>query len=657
MHRMTKTHFESVLMPIFHAILALFLVSFTPRSTAADAAATATAAADPAPVIAWLGDNLVANGGIETEVANGQPAAWKTVLQGKGGTVSVVTDVRLTGDRSLRLVLSESAASASVSTDQIPVVAGKSYLFSLARRQAGFNSLTDYQNKYEGVNSYATVQWLNPERKPLAGGGNAGSFPYGATPWGIVDTFLLPPEGAAFAVFAVHIGNNSLKEIGKNVPSTLWLDAVQLREYRPPPTPDWALAPTPRVVDGGPETSPGRALFVAASPDFSNGRGGQWSKIVVDPAAERGSALQSPAGCGSGIMAHSTYFPAMPAGLYRLRVRIKVTDNTVPTKAGYLDVIGSSAGPRLLLEIRPQAFAAANEYQVLERDFVLRDNGWWDIRVFTEGNQAWSIDSAKVVPLQELQDLELMAIYPGIGGEINPALKPRGQDKTCRVLFVAGPEYDVFKPRALRLLAQTVEIKTAWLKCGMFQTITDFPETPEQLFDFSAIVLANIPAKILSLSQKNYLLEYVRRGGALVLLGGDQAFERGGMHGSLLESALPVKSAATVLAGLSFAPEGLRLSPVASPLPHWLQECEFEPAPYAYFLHQVQAQPEATVFVTAGDRPFLVGGKCGKGRVMCVLGWPFGDPPAGQTAFWAWPDWVYLFRNATWWAMQRQGID
>ncbi|MBU4212650.1 MAG: hypothetical protein KKD33_08715 [Verrucomicrobia bacterium] len=629
-------------MKTFLLVITLFAGLFAARIHAAE---TTSPAAIP-----WLVENLVLNSGFEESTETGLPRSWKAVVQGKATAVTVVDDVRLTGNRSLRLALPESPASVGASSDPIPVEAGKTYLFSLARRQQGFNTLPGYQNQYEGVNSYVTVQWLNPQQQAVSSV-HAGSFPYGATPWGVLDAFLQAPTGVAFAVISIHAGNNSLTHSGKTIPSTLWLDAVQLREYRPPPTPEWAKAPTPRIVEGGHETTPGRAFFVASSSDFGNGRGGQWSKIVVDPAAERGSALQSPAGCGKGIMAHSTYFPAMPAGLYRLRVRVKLTDSAAKEKAGFLDMIGSISGPRLLLEFQPRLFPKAGEYQVMEKDFILRDNGWWDIRIYTDGNQPWSIDYAKVVPLQELQDRELMSIYPGIGGEINPALKPRAQDKTCRALFIAGLEYDVFKPRALRLLAQTVEIKTAWLKCGMFLTLGGFPETPEELFDFSAIFICNVPARVFSLSQKNYLLEYVNRGGAVIMLGGDQGFERGGLHGSLLETALPLETAATAPDGLKYAPEGLTLTPVEPP-PLWLQECDFTLQPRAYFLHRVTLKPEAKVFVKASDLPFLVGGSYGKGRVVCVLAWPFGAPSAGQTAFWAWPDWVYLLRNAAWWAMQ-----
>jgi uncharacterized membrane protein len=184
----------------------------------------------------------------------------------------------------------------------------------------------------------------------------------------------------------------------------------------------------------------------------------------------------------------------------------------------------------------------------------------------------------------------------------------------------------------------------------MFLGLRGFPDASAELFDCSAVVLANVPAKVLSLRQKNCLAEYVRRGGALVLLGGDLAFERGGMSGSLLEEVLPLESTASVADRIVHRPAGLPLTVAQDTL--WLRECDFSSRPRVYFLHRVALKPGAEVFVRAGQEPFLVGGACGAGRVVCGLGWPYGDPAPGATAFWAWSDWVYLLRNAVLWAMQ-----
>ncbi|MDP7130277.1 MAG: hypothetical protein QF437_07305 [Planctomycetota bacterium] len=77
----------------------------------------------------------------------------------------------------------------------------------------------------------------------------------------------------------------------------------------------------------------------------------------------------------------------------------------------------------------------------------------------------------------------------------------------------------------------------------------------------------------------------------------------------------------------------------------------------AYFLHKVGVKEGALVLARAGKEPFLVSGPYEKGRVACVLGSPNGDPAEGQTGFWEWDDWIYLLRDATWWAKRHREID
>jgi uncharacterized membrane protein len=164
--------------------------------------------------------------------------------------------------------------------------------------------------------------------------------------------------------------------------------------------------------------------------------------------------------------------------------------------------------------------------------------------------------------------------------------------------------------------------------------------------------MANVPATTLSLRQKCDLREYVRRGGALLVLGGAMAYGRGGWQGSLLEETLPVEVRKTLQEDTWFAPHGARLT-IPATAPDWARSADLSLAPYAYFLHQAALKPRAEVFVSVENRPFLAGSDCGEGRSVCVLGMPYGRSPAGQVAFWDWTDWCYLLRDAMWWAMRR----
>jgi len=597
----------------------------------------------------WLGENLVPNAGFEDGVQH-----WRTVAHGGSPVVRADTQGALVGRQSLRLDLAQSPAHVALESDPIAVQPGRTYLFSIGFRQEGFTNAKGVREKHEGVGAHSTVVWLDERQRRLSGARSISRCPYGPSRWDLRDGLVTAPASARFAVVYVGFSNNSRKHAPAVIPSTLWLDAVQLREYRPPETPEWAKRETTRLVDGVVDQSAVRSFFVAESREF-RAKGGQWSKQIVDAQAERGNALLAPADAGHGLMAHSPYFGGVIPGLYRLRARVRVSDNTSPKRAGYIDVTEEYPGLRLVMDVMPNQFEAAGRYQVLEQDFVLRGAGWWSIRAYTEGNQAWAIDSIKIVPLCELRDRQLLSIFPASAGQVSPALRPRTR-KPYRVLFVAGLGYDFHRPvQILRLLDLNVEITPVWVKRARSMTFAGWPETTEALFDHQVIVICNVSARAMSLRQKAFLVEYVRRGGALMVLGGHQSYERGGWRDSLLESVLPVRVLPSLEAGLVHSSDGLPVS-LAERLP-WLRESELDIEPRVYFLHQIQLTPGAQVFARAGSAPFVVGGAIGKGRVVCVLGLPQGNPAKGHTPFWAWSDWLYLMRNATWWAMRHPGLE
>ena len=62
----------------------------------------------------------------------------------------------------------------------------------------------------------------------------------------------------------------------------------------------------------------------------------------------------------------------------------------------------------------------------------------------------------------------------------------------------------------------------------------------DNLHDFDAVVLDNVPRDQVPATTENALARYVAAGGALAMVGGDRSFGLGGWHGSELESILPV---------------------------------------------------------------------------------------------------------------------
>ena len=66
-----------------------------------------------------------------------------------------------------------------------------------------------------------------------------------------------------------------------------------------------------------------------------------------------------------------------------------------------------------------------------------------------------------------------------------------------------------------------------------------FPSSAETLQLYKCVILGSFPANELTKKQQEALLEYINRGGAVVLLGGDQSFGRGGYADTLLKPIFP----------------------------------------------------------------------------------------------------------------------
>jgi len=585
----------------------------------------------------WVGPNLVANPGFEQTDDRGMPTDWTLSAQPAGcATFGVDTQVFLVGGSALRTDL-PGQGSASLRSKPIPVEGGRRYLFSVAFRSTGFGPV----GEFSGVDASVGIDWLDAAgngllRVPAVG------FPYNASEWDLRDQFVQAPPQAAQAVITLGFSNRSQDVAHENIPSSLWLDAMQLRPYDPPPTPDWARQKVPRIVEGGVSTSRIQAYQLSRL----NMAGGKWSTIVNDPGSTYGSSITSPDGVGPGIMAHSPYFAGTPPGLYRAVLRSKVADTARPEKVGAVDVGSELASGRAQLDLCPKDFPAANTYAEFGMDFILRTAGYWMFRVYTEGDQEFTADTVRVFPLALLEDRQLLDLYPGSEGAIPAGLKPkRGSPFTG--LLVAGLTYDYFRiVDAFHLAGWDMKLDTVPVCKSRSQSFPGFPEMPAELFGHNVIYLCDVDVSGLTLRQKHMVAEYVRRGGGLIVFGGHKALDRGSMRGSLLEEVLPVTCREGLPPLLHF-PEG---APLARSALHPLTEyTDFADGSVCFYLHDVQPRPNAQVLVTAGDRPAIVIGRVGQGRVACVAMACLGSPREGQTPFWQWSSWLLLLRDLSWW--------
>lgn len=208
--------------------------------------------------------------------------------------------------------------------------------------------------------------------------------------------------------------------------------------------------------------------------------------------------------------------------------------------------------------------------------------------------------------------------------------------------------------------------------------IRQFPNDWSTLYDQDIyVVLGSAVGQGLSVQQRLMLEQFVKDGGSLLLCGGYWTFgSGGGWAGTAFDDLSPVVAPPTgsqwefnssffPLAGPQFgaaqakydrqptpvppgSPAGSPLVPAGkNPLTDGLN---WNARPLVMVANTVQKVKDgATVLVTADKAPIVVVQRYGKGKVAAILAQPLGEPPAGQTAYWDWPDWqIFLGRVIDW---------
>ena len=172
------------------------------------------------------------------------------------------------------------------------------------------------------------------------------------------------------------------------------------------------------------------------------------------------------------------------------------------------------------------------------------------------------------------------------------------------------------------------------------------PAGEQEYGRFSVIVLSNIDAPTLTPERVAIIRRFVSNGGGLLVLGGYWAYSRGAYQGTPLEEMLPV----------TFPPEN-RIPPVRTgavlhpaPAAQLPMDFQFASKPAAFLVQNLVPKQGARVELLAGDKPALVSGTYGSGRVVACALTPNGVSPEGVLAFWDWRDWPRLLGGAIDWA-------
>lgn len=192
---------------------------------------------------------------------------------------------------------------------------------------------------------------------------------------------------------------------------------------------------------------------------------------------------------------------------------------------------------------------------------------------------------------------------------------------------------------AVEIAAQ--KILDAWRKSARFEVsyltgwdaLARFPETPEALAYYSVVILSDVDSDSLVLypperstrapmgpNRLKSIREYVRGGGALLMIGGYATFtgrhNAGNYHGTPVEEALPVNCLAANDDRIE-TPEGVSVEVRESDHPI-LRGIEWSPSPIFNGYNRLEVKKDAQLLATVketGD-PLVIVWSFGKGRAM-----------------------------------------
>ena len=123
------------------------------------------------------------------------------------------------------------------------------------------------------------------------------------------------------------------------------------------------------------------------------------------------------------------------------------------------------------------------------------------------------------------------------------------------------------------------------------------------------------------------------------MLGGPYAFGSGDWH---LSDLLAPLYPAEIPGRYDLQPVGVEKAVKLQPTGSIAKGLDWTKPPVVLWQHVMKAKPNATVHGAAAGSPLALTRPYGKGKVGFVTAAPLGDAPAGELAFWDWPQWPRL---------------
>lgn len=140
------------------------------------------------------------------------------------------------------------------------------------------------------------------------------------------------------------------------------------------------------------------------------------------------------------------------------------------------------------------------------------------------------------------------------------------------------------------------------------------------------IILADMPlGKVVPEYVQNIIVNSVKDGGTLLVLGGLFTLNKGEFNNTPIAKILPIE-----ICSPWEIKELKNAEVINTTLPG---------KPMVKFLHPLKVKKEGQVLTEVNGNPFIVSGKCGKGKVVVCLGMPCGNFAPDETPFWEWSKW------------------
>ncbi len=225
-------------------------------------------------------------------------------------------------------------------------------------------------------------------------------------------------------------------------------------------------------------------------------------------------------------------------------------------------------------------------------------------------------------------------IKPELTGDRKLALTAH---KGVSVLHGMGLWYDFNRvPEILKGIDPEAAVKEASFHISTLgPELTYQPLLAEELMGYDLIILNNVGANALGEPGEAAVDQFVRSGGALLIMGGICTMGKGRFDEGPLAEALPL--AVIPFFDLAKFDSFERIIDPKSP--------DKDHGTVRWYQKPKAVKPDATTVLTAKGEPMLLVRKHGKGKVAVFLGTPMGDPPQGATPYWESEAWTAFMRG------------